>query len=208
VGVLRINIIRMTEPILIDSQGYQEVLEQERFLEIIGGDDSRGRCDRCADVSPKSTWTFDIVKHDQVTSLVINRNPSNTEPNKLLCIPGVYVETHAVHCLTPNDRPPTKEELFTCSLSKRREIECYPNLRYIFLLGDDATQQFFGLGFPSIVKVFGNVYLYPKRKFIIIPLYHPLVYDRESRMFKQEYDSVLSQVDKLIRQDQEGKLAW
>jgi len=89
------------------------------------------------------------------------------------------------------------------------ELELLTEARYFFLLGNDAIRQWGGIGFPSVVRCFGDVYQYERkgRKMMIIPVWHPGSLLRDGRR-KSEVLMFLSRVKKMIEADQEGKLKW
>jgi len=86
----------------------------------------------------------------------------------------VYI-TNAMFCRTLRDRPPLSGELFQCVVWKVLEWYKLTKVRYVILLGTDAVKQFFGVGFPSIVRCSKDVYLtsVQEKDVLVFPCYHP-----------------------------------
>lgn len=122
----------------------------------------------------------------------------------------VYI-TNAMFCHTERDRLPSSEELYTCSVFKLIEYKILKNARYVFLLGNDAIRQVFGLDFPSVVRIHGNVYQYRTTEgklMMFFPAYHPGYVLRQMSKFRQEVSDYLYFCRKLVEKDKQGDLKW
>lgn len=97
----------------------------------------------------------------------------------------VYL-TNALLCPTKEGRDPTVSELYTCSFHKFAELELLSKMRWIFLLGNHAAQQF--LGVESIVPNYGTSYSCGGR--MIFCLFHPGTVTRDRKL----YDAVMEQL--------------
>lgn len=78
--------------------------------------------------------------------------------------------TNTVHCYTPNNRPPTDEEIMNCRCFLDREIEILkPAL--IVTLGNPALRQI--TGSQGIKKYHGKIEVSLRYGVGVLPLYHP-----------------------------------
>lgn len=122
----------------------------------------------------------------------------------------VYI-TNALFCHTTKDRTPETPEIAKCSMWKAVELDMLPEVKYIFLFGNDAIRQFMGFNYPSIVRIYHDVYhvydSHRDRKLMVIPAYHPGYLLRNPRLVREQ-ETFLRQVSELIRLDQAGEMKW
>lgn len=121
----------------------------------------------------------------------------------------VYI-TNSLLCHTYQDRIPVMKELVTCSLWKTIEYDRLKNAKYLFLLGNDAIRQTFNYDFPSIVRIFGNIYQATifGRKVMFFPCYHPMYSGRYPDTLAIDQFSFLATARILIEEDRKGNLKW
>lgn len=193
---------------------YDQTIERLRKCEICGA-----RREARQVVPPEGSLDHDIV--------IVGRNPGNQEDIYgrpfFPTAPGgrwlgyyldalqlsrdqVYI-TNSLFCHTKDDRVPILAEVQLCSLWKVVELFFTQKMKYVFLLGNDSIRQFFGYDFPSVVRVFGDVYLcqFRKRRVVVFPIYHPAYVLRRQEL-ETDIFSYLKSARQIIDLDREGKL--
>lgn len=120
----------------------------------------------------------------------------------------VYI-TNSLFCYTKKDRMPEWTEISVCMAWKVLEMFYLKNLRYLFLMGNDAIREFFGQNTKSIVRIFGVVYQmrFNGRPLMVFPVYHPAYVLRKDTYVEATF-SYLKTARSLIDEDRKGNLRW
>lgn len=110
--------------------------------------------------------------------LFIGRNPNGTEAqnNKLypegtrqgnifkkyLSLLGIGEGEISVlnmcQCYGRGNRPVTQEEISKCVAFKKMELQCLPNIKMIFAMGQDSLKWLYGINNPGAMQCTGDVY--------------------------------------------------
>lgn len=120
----------------------------------------------------------------------------------------VYI-TNSLFCYTKKDRPPEWHEISVCAAWKVVEFSFLRNMRYLFLLGNDAIREFYGHDTKSVVRIFGVIYRmkFQGRPLIVFPCYHPAFTMRKDILVKDTF-SYLKAAREIIELDRSGKMNW
>lgn len=110
--------------------------------------------------------------------LFIGRNPNGTEAQnnslypentrqgnifkKYLSLLGIGEGEISVlnmcQCHGRNNRPVTSEEIGKCVAFKKMELQCLPNIKMIFAMGQDSLKWLYGISHPGAMQCTGDVY--------------------------------------------------
>lgn len=96
---------------------------------------------------------------------------------------SLYV-TNVVKCYTPNNRPPSDEEIENCSSFLKEEIEIVSPVAVV-TLGNQALRCLTGL--QGITKCHGNIIKSPRYCVDVFPLYHPSPYNTNRKDIREQF---------------------
>ncbi len=111
----------------------------------------------------------------------------------------IYI-SNMCFCNTRMNRPPTSEQILSCMEWKSIEFSLLKIPDYIFLLGNDALRWIMGRRYPSIERVYGDLYLgqFKGEKRLFIPIHHPGYLVRNPDEVENTF-TLINEVSKITR---------
>jgi uracil-DNA glycosylase family 4 len=116
--------------------------------------------------------------------------------------------TNACFCHTNRDRVPLRDEIKICSKWKNQEFSYLKNMRYVFLLGPEASQQFLGydIKFEDVRNIVFQSKLFNKY-IMFFPVYHPGFLIRNQDLLTETIKFLVF-CGQIIKVDIENRLNW
>jgi uracil-DNA glycosylase family 4 len=116
--------------------------------------------------------------------------------------------TNACFCHTNRDRVPVKSEVEICSKWKNQEFSYLKNMRYVFLLGPEASQQFLGydVKFEDVRNIVFQSKLF-NRDIMFFPVYHPGFLIRNQDLLNETIKFLVF-CGQIVKADMQNRLNW